>query len=120
MKTITATRVIYDSGSRIALAFTYDEELIIIIRQIPGARWSKRLHAWHIPDQENIIGFLLEKFRKKAFIDYSALRREELVERARSKSDETRPVRGSVRGPVQEPTQGSVQVSAQGSAQGSV
>jgi len=120
MKTITATRVMYDSGSRIALAFTYDEELIIIIRQIPGARWSKRLHAWHIPDQENIIGFLLEKFRKKAFIDYSALRREDLVERARSKSEETRPVRGSVQGPAQEPTQGSVRGSVQVSAQGSV
>ncbi|MDF1561345.1 MAG: tyrosine-type recombinase/integrase [Bacteroidales bacterium] len=92
MKPITVTRVTYDSGSRIALAFTEDEELSSIIRKIPGAGWSKRLHAWHIPEQENIIGFLLEKFRKRSFIDYSALRREALIEKVRSKSEET--VRG--------------------------
>jgi len=90
MKTITVTRVTYDSGSRIALAFAYDKELITIISQIPGASWSKRINAWHIPDQEDIIGFLLERFRKRAFIDYSALKREALIEKVRIKSEETR------------------------------
>jgi integrase/recombinase XerD len=90
MKTITATRVTYDSGSRIVLAFANDEELISIVRQIPGAGWSKRLHAWHIPDQKDIIGFLLERFRKTAYIDYSALKREALIEKVRSKREETR------------------------------
>ena len=90
MKTVTATRVTYDSGSRIALAFTYDEEIITIIRQIPGAAWSKRLHAWHIPDQEDIIGFLLDRFLKKAYIDYSALKREVLIEKVRSRREASR------------------------------
>jgi integrase/recombinase XerD len=90
MKTITVTRVAYDSGSRIALAFAYDKELITIISQIPGASWSQRINAWHIPDQKDIIGFLLERFRKRAFIDYSALKREALIEKVRSKSEETR------------------------------
>ena len=90
MKTITVTRVAYDSGSRIALAFAYDKELITIISQIPGASWSQRINAWHIPDQEDIIGFLLERFRKRAFIDYSALKREALNKKVRNKSEETR------------------------------
>jgi len=90
MKTITATRVTYDSGSRIALAFAYDEELISIVRHITGARWSNRLNVWHIPEQEDIIGFLLERFRKRAFIDYSALKRDTLIEKVRTKREETR------------------------------
>lgn len=100
MKKIIATRVRYDGGSRITLAPTDDKELINIVKQIPDARWSNKLHAWHIPDQENVIGFLLRIFRKRAYIDYSALRRDEVVERARVRKEETGPNRIAASAPV--------------------
>jgi integrase/recombinase XerD len=60
MKTVIAERVIHNGESRIALKFPYDKELISVLKELPEARWSKRI--------------LLEAFHRKAFIDYSSIR----------------------------------------------
>jgi len=38
MKNIIVERVIRDGGSRIALRFEYDQELIIAVKELPDAR----------------------------------------------------------------------------------
>ncbi len=83
MKTIIAERVTHDGGNRVALKFPFDEELITIVRTIPGVRWSQRMQCWHIPDSENVISILLEAFKKAAFIDYSTIKTQKLVEKVR-------------------------------------
>lgn len=51
-KTITAKSVVHYDSNRIALYFNHSSELNQLIRQIPGARWSQTLKAWHIADVE--------------------------------------------------------------------
>ncbi len=35
------------------LRFPYDAALIAQVRQLPGARWSRSLKAWHVPDNNH-------------------------------------------------------------------
>ena len=74
MKSIIAEKVIHNGESRIALKFSYDNELISVLKKLPEARWSKRMACWHIPDSSDVITILLQAFHRKAFIDYSAIR----------------------------------------------
>jgi len=59
--------------ARLLVHFEYDRELIGLIKQVSGARWSNSLHCWHLPDRLDVLGELLEQFRGKAEIDQSAL-----------------------------------------------
>ena len=73
MKKIVVERVIHKGERRISLSFGYDEPLIRIVKKIEGARWSSQMKLWHIPDNSNIKGNLLDAFRGQAFVDYSSL-----------------------------------------------
>ena len=74
MKTIICERVLHNGESRIALRFPYDTRLISITRGIEGARWSKNMYSWHIPDNEKIIQSLDGLFAGNAILDYSAIK----------------------------------------------
>lgn len=44
--------VVYEERKRIVIRFDYQAEWNVLVRTIPGARWSSGLRAWHIPDTE--------------------------------------------------------------------
>jgi integrase/recombinase XerD len=73
MKRITAERVIHRGASRIALKFSFDNELITKLKDLPDARWSRTMNCWHIQDRDDIVSQLYRVFKGKAFIDHSAL-----------------------------------------------
>lgn len=74
MKTVIAERVIRDSGSRVALRFPYDNELINIVRGLPDAKWSSGERYWHISYSADVISMLFNAFNGKAYVDYSSLK----------------------------------------------
>ncbi|GAB1405822.1 hypothetical protein MASR1M74_30040 [Lentimicrobium sp.] len=39
--------------SRLKLEFNYNQALIALVKQIEGAKWSKTMKAWHMPDTED-------------------------------------------------------------------
>jgi len=49
----------------IALLFRYDEDIISLVKQIEGRRWSASNKFWHIPYQENYLEVLNNKFKDK-------------------------------------------------------
>ncbi|HOK26950.1 MAG TPA: tyrosine-type recombinase/integrase [Bacteroidales bacterium] len=74
MKKIIARRVIHDGINRVRLEFPYDDELIALIRNgFPGARWSRRMRCWHIPDSGDVAKLLLNNFKGKAYVDFRAV-----------------------------------------------
>jgi integrase/recombinase XerD len=73
MKKITVSRVVHKGQTRIALKFDYDEDLIGIIKEIPGVRWSATMSCWHIPDESETRGMFFRLLQGSAFLDYSAL-----------------------------------------------
>ncbi len=83
MITVIAERVRHDSGMRVALKFPYDQEVIDLVRKLPEVRWSKRMQCWHIADSDDVITLLLRTLSEVVFVDYTALRRQDLAERVR-------------------------------------
>ena len=79
MKSITIERVIHKGESRIALRFAYDAELIAIVKELPGAKWSQTLNCWHIQERSNLYTELSRVFNGKAFVDYSSLKPEKAI-----------------------------------------
>jgi integrase/recombinase XerD len=60
-KTITVKLVTHDNQQRIALYFANTATLNQLVRAMPGARWSRTLKAWHLPDNtENRLSFKLD------------------------------------------------------------
>ena len=74
MITIKAERSFHKNENRVVLRFPYNAQLISLIKEMEDARWSSGMKYWHIKDNPDIIKILLEKFRGKAYIDYSELK----------------------------------------------
>ena len=60
-RTMKATKIIHHNEARIRLDFPYSYDLVHRLKQIPDARWSKTIGAWHIP------------YTKEAFAQLKAL-----------------------------------------------
>ena len=74
MKNIKGERMVHKGDNRIALRFSYDQDLINLVKELEDARWSSEMKCWHIKDNNEIITILLNKFKGKAYIDYSDLK----------------------------------------------
>lgn len=72
-KRIKITRKNRHGEARLFLEFVYDTELTDMVKTIPGACFSSSQKTWHIADERRAVQKLLEVFRGKAWIDYSAL-----------------------------------------------
>ena len=44
-----ASKIIHRNETRIRVDFSYNQELVSKLKQIPDARWSKTMVSWHIP-----------------------------------------------------------------------
>ncbi|MCE5332379.1 MAG: phage integrase N-terminal SAM-like domain-containing protein [Bacteroidales bacterium] len=57
-----ASKIIHRNETRIRVDFPYNQELVSKLKQIPDARWSKTMSAWHIPYTKEAFGHLKEMF----------------------------------------------------------
>lgn len=69
----------YKGERRVALEFPYEEALTAEVKQLPGARWSRSLSHWHIPESDEVIDLMLRHFKGKAWVDYSSFIRKPLA-----------------------------------------
>lgn len=59
----------------VLLEFSFDHQLIDLVRKIPSADWQPAIKAWAIPYSDTLVDELLVLFKGKAWLDYSAFRR---------------------------------------------
>jgi len=57
-----ATKITHRNETRIRVDFPYNAELVSKLRQIPDARWSKIMGAWHVPYTIEAFGQLKSLF----------------------------------------------------------
>lgn len=57
-----ATKVEHHSEFRIRIDFIYNSKIIGLLKQIDDARWSRSLHAWHLPYTKEAFTKLKELF----------------------------------------------------------
>ncbi|MBN1142796.1 MAG: hypothetical protein JXA72_00165 [Bacteroidales bacterium] len=61
-KFVTVDPIFHRNEKRLKLEFAYDDDIIQIVKKIPGARWSKTMHTWHIPYQDQFEAILSNAF----------------------------------------------------------
>ncbi len=59
---ITVYPVVHRNEKRLKLGFAYNSDIIQFVKGISGARWSKTMHAWHIPYQDQFEATLSNSF----------------------------------------------------------
>ena len=57
-----ACKIVHNNEERIRVDFPYNHELTLKIRQIPDAKWSYTLKAWHIPYNKETFNILKDLF----------------------------------------------------------
>ena len=60
----------------VVASFEYDASLVDMIKQLPGACWSRTLKSWSFPKNIFDLHRFFEAFKKVAYTDYSALKQE--------------------------------------------
>lgn len=53
-------KIIPADENLLAVRFQYDEQLLAVIRKIPGRRWAAQEKTWYIPDEKRNFDLLLE------------------------------------------------------------
>ncbi len=51
---VNVSRVVHRNEMRLKLDFEYSNDIVEVVKSIPGARWSKTMHAWHIPYEDQM------------------------------------------------------------------
>lgn len=59
---------------QLVFQFAYNEDLIALVKTIPGARWSQRLKSWYVLDSEKHLALVKRTFNGKAKLDLRLLK----------------------------------------------
>lgn len=62
-----------EAEGKMTAAFDYHEELIPLIKRIPGARYDPELRVWNFPEQRNTLSLLFQVFKGVAWINIREL-----------------------------------------------
>ena len=73
-KNIKLSYHIHRGHDIVVVKFEYDKELLRIIKEIGGARWSQTNKSWYFIKSDFDLTKLFDAFKGKAFVDYSALK----------------------------------------------
>jgi integrase/recombinase XerD len=66
----------HQGESRIFFHFPYHDALNALVKKIPGARWSRNLGCWHIPDTGDDLPDLYRIFDGHAVLDTTLLKKQ--------------------------------------------
>jgi hypothetical protein len=73
---VYVNKTIHDHREVVKLEFSYHEELVRLVKSIPGARWSNIYRMWYIEKRAGLLTEVLNCFKGKAILDYKALKNE--------------------------------------------
>ncbi len=58
----------------VVASFEYDASLVNMIKQLPGACWSRTLKSWYFPKNIFDLHLFFETFKEVGYVDYSGLK----------------------------------------------
>jgi integrase/recombinase XerD len=79
---IKITKIIHNNLERIKVEFTYNTNLIAILKQIEGAKWSKTHGAWHIPYNKEAFKQLKSLFPDLEIAEMNAQTKQENIQKS--------------------------------------
>jgi len=73
-KKIILKNINYKGEKKIALEFSYDSELISLVKKVDSARWSHSNKCWLVNHSSGVIDELFKLFKGKAWLDVAGFR----------------------------------------------
>jgi integrase/recombinase XerD len=80
MKEVVLSRVFHREADCIKIAFAKDEQLDVLVKKIPGCKWSQTHRGWYVVNRENILSELFSHFKGKVYLDYHHLKEKPLCD----------------------------------------
>ena len=74
-----ASKIFHRNEMRIRIDFPYNAEMVLSLRQIPDARWSKTMGAWHVPYSKEVFVQLKTLFPELEYDATPVMQSEKLV-----------------------------------------
>lgn len=71
--------MIYQNHEVLRVDFSYSEELVKLIKTLPGARWDKLYRTWYIEKRAGLLNEVLNCFKGKAYLDYKSVKNEAVL-----------------------------------------
>jgi len=63
IRKIYAEEALHEGTRCVMLRFTYDQQTVKDVRELPGARWSQSMKCWHIPFRADYLAYLNTYFK---------------------------------------------------------
>jgi integrase/recombinase XerD len=76
---IHLNKMIHQNTEVVKLEFSYNEELVKLVKRIPGARWDGRYRLWYVEKRAGLLEEVLNCFKGKAYLDYKSLKNDTIV-----------------------------------------
>lgn len=70
---VKVTKAVHRDKACYVISFPYDEELIRLVKGVPGAAFSKTMRSWYAPEERCTISDIIKVFRGKVWVDITAL-----------------------------------------------
>ena len=82
-------KVILEKGyhkdkSIVKILFEKDGGILMCLKKIQNLRWSQTMRCWHVPYSASVASHLFSVLNEVAYLDYSALKKTEALEPAKS------------------------------------
>lgn len=71
--TIILNRLFHNKKQQIGMVFPYNEEMIRVLKSIPGATWTRTHRCWYIENNPANLRKIFEAFKGKAWVDAKEL-----------------------------------------------
>jgi hypothetical protein len=71
--------MIYQNTEIVKLEFSYNEELIRLVKNIKGARWHSFYRWWYVEKRAGLLEEVLNIFKGKALLDYRAVKNDAII-----------------------------------------
>src|SRR3954467_13764128 len=76
---VYVNKMIHEQREVVKLEFHYNEELVRLVKSLPGARWSAIYRAWYFEKRAGLLNEVLNCFKGKAYLNYTAVKNEPLL-----------------------------------------
>ena len=74
MKNLRLIPAVHKNQAIVKAHFAFDQEIIALVKNQDGARWSQKLQSWYFPKADFNLNTLYQSCKGKVFIDYSRLK----------------------------------------------
>lgn len=76
---VHVNKMVYEHKEVVKLEFSYSEELVKLVKSLPGARWDQLYRMWYIEKRAGLLNEVLNCFKGKAYLDYKSLKNEAVL-----------------------------------------